>query len=315
MRMSSRMCFAIAAVGALWMSVVAQGQVGKCCLPDGRGCRNVTQSECAGFGGVFVAGQMCASGDDTCDMIVSGACCVDGDCSITLSVTCGGQFMANMTCDPSPCPSPVMGACCVNGNCTMQNQADCIGMGGGWFEGQLCQSELCHLGACCTGPLSCVVVNNAGCESGTWTRDGTCVALFCASVLGSCCRDDGNCVVTPDFDCTNGTWALNGFCGPTTCMDAVGGCCRGVTCAMVRPGDCAGPNSRFLGVGVACNIPMNHTAPCCKADFNQSGAVSVQDIFDFLGGYFADDASADFNGGGTTVQDIFDFLGAYFTGC
>ncbi len=59
-------------------------------------------------------------------------------------------------------------------------------------------------------------------------------------------------------------------------------------------------------------------SPCrtCPADFNRSGNVTVQDIFDFLIAYFAGDSSADFNGvGGVTVQDIFDFLVAYFAGC
>jgi hypothetical protein len=54
----------------------------------------------------------------------------------------------------------------------------------------------------------------------------------------------------------------------------------------------------------------------CPADFNGSGAVTVQDIFDFLAAYFANAPGADFNGqGGVTVQDIFDFLAAYFTPC
>jgi hypothetical protein len=54
----------------------------------------------------------------------------------------------------------------------------------------------------------------------------------------------------------------------------------------------------------------------CPADFNASGAITVQDIFDFLETYFSGDAAADFNASGdTTVQDIFDFLAAYFTGC
>ena len=55
--------------------------------------------------------------------------------------------------------------------------------------------------------------------------------------------------------------------------------------------------------------------PCCKAEFNHAGGVSVQDIFDFLAAYFAGDPSADINGGGVSVQDIFDFLAAYFAGC
>ena len=54
----------------------------------------------------------------------------------------------------------------------------------------------------------------------------------------------------------------------------------------------------------------------CRADFNNSGTVTVQDIFDFLAAYFANLAAADYNNSGTvTVQDIFDFLGGYFSGC
>jgi hypothetical protein len=56
--------------------------------------------------------------------------------------------------------------------------------------------------------------------------------------------------------------------------------------------------------------------PACRADFNGSGAVTVQDIFDFLAAYFSADARADVNDSGTvTVQDIFDFLALYFAGC
>jgi hypothetical protein len=56
--------------------------------------------------------------------------------------------------------------------------------------------------------------------------------------------------------------------------------------------------------------------PPCTADFNQSGVISVQDIFDFLAAYFAGNPRADFNYSGViSVQDIFDFLAAYFAGC
>jgi len=54
----------------------------------------------------------------------------------------------------------------------------------------------------------------------------------------------------------------------------------------------------------------------CLADINQSGAATVQDIFDFLSAYFANSPLADANGDATiSVQDIFDFLTAYFSGC
>lgn len=54
----------------------------------------------------------------------------------------------------------------------------------------------------------------------------------------------------------------------------------------------------------------------CLPDVNCSGALTVQDIFDFLTMYFAGNPAADINASDTvTVQDLFDFLGAYFAGC
>jgi hypothetical protein len=58
------------------------------------------------------------------------------------------------------------------------------------------------------------------------------------------------------------------------------------------------------------------TVLMCPPDFNCSGAISVQDLFDFLAAYFSNDPRADFNASGAiSVQDIFDFLAAYFAGC
>lgn len=54
----------------------------------------------------------------------------------------------------------------------------------------------------------------------------------------------------------------------------------------------------------------------CIADFNASGTITSQDIFDFLAAWFGGDLSADSNlSGSDTVQDIFDFLNVWFTGC
>ncbi len=54
----------------------------------------------------------------------------------------------------------------------------------------------------------------------------------------------------------------------------------------------------------------------CLADYNHNGVINVQDIFDFLSGWFAGAASADINGNHVIeVQDIFDFLAAWFAGC
>lgn len=49
----------------------------------------------------------------------------------------------------------------------------------------------------------------------------------------------------------------------------------------------------------------------CLADFNQSGAASVQDVLDFLTAYFLNDQDADVNeSGAVSNQDIFEFLAA-----
>jgi uncharacterized membrane protein len=54
----------------------------------------------------------------------------------------------------------------------------------------------------------------------------------------------------------------------------------------------------------------------CPGDFNADGALTVQDVFDFLNAWFAGDPHTDINGiAGLSVQDIFDFLNAWFQGC
>lgn len=58
------------------------------------------------------------------------------------------------------------------------------------------------------------------------------------------------------------------------------------------------------------------TVPLCPADFNQSGNLSVQDLFEFLASYFSGALDADWNGScDLSVQDVFDFLFDYFSAC
>ena len=53
----------------------------------------------------------------------------------------------------------------------------------------------------------------------------------------------------------------------------------------------------------------------CPADFNCTGSVTVQGIFDFLAAWFGGSPKADFNNSASvSVQDIFDFLAAWFAG-
>lgn len=56
--------------------------------------------------------------------------------------------------------------------------------------------------------------------------------------------------------------------------------------------------------------------PRCVADFNNSGVVGVQDMFDFVEAYLANAPASDVNNDATvSVQDLFDFLAIFFQGC
>jgi hypothetical protein len=78
-----------------------------------------------------------------------------------------------------------------------------------------------------------------------------------------------------------------------------------------------GDTDLFGEVTIPAKFTLLLTGTChvCVADFNQSGGLEVQDIFDFLNAWFAANPRADFNGGGLSVQDIFDYLNAWFAGC
>lgn len=53
----------------------------------------------------------------------------------------------------------------------------------------------------------------------------------------------------------------------------------------------------------------------CRADFDCSATLSVQDIFGYLNAWFAGELRADWNGDGLSVQDLFLFLNDWFAGC
>lgn len=97
----------------------------------------------------------------------------------------------------------------------------------------------------------------------------------------------------------------------TVVGESTGACCVANVCSVGTQAACTGT---YQGNNTTCS--PDPCTPPCPADFNDSGSVTVQDIFDFLTAYFNNELAADFNNsGGVTVQDIFDFLSAYFAGC
>ena len=82
-----------------------------------------------------------------------------------------------------------------------------------------------------------------------------------------------------------------------------------ISLGLFRP-DADGNNFPLNVPGVA--VPIDH----CMADFNSSGDVGLQDLFDFLAAYFAGAGAADLDGsGGVSVEDVFTFLAGWTRGC
>lgn len=89
-----------------------------------------------------------------------------------------------------------------------------------------------------------------------------------------------------------------------------------LTLTGVVPSDAAYYRCHMVSVCSSGYTGVAHlTVGSCVADFNNSGATTTQDIFDYLSAWFAGSPSADVNGGGLSVQDIFSFLAAWFAGC
>lgn len=104
-----------------------------------------------------------------------------------------------------------------------------------------------------------------------------------------------------------------GQIGPTT-----GACCRGSICVLAAAAECAATGERFAGAGIACNASLQIQTPCCRADFDQSGTVSIDDLFLYLNAWFTGAPAAAITSGGTAapaIDDLFLFLNAWFTGC
>jgi hypothetical protein len=146
-----------------------------------------------------------------------------------------------------------------------------------------------------------------------------------ADCVGACCQSDGSCTLgagSPTPVCASGALTPGGSCSPSPCTVVAGVCCRGATCnSTITQSGCAGDSPAgaiFVSSASACNTGGSTTTPCCYADYNKSGTITVGDIFDYLNSWFAGSLYAKVGGDGTSgtlaVSDIFDFLNAWFAG-
>jgi hypothetical protein len=68
-----------------------------------------------------------------------------------------------------------------------------------------------------------------------------------------------------------------------------------------------------LGDMMCYDVVLNVKATPLAGDWNGDGLLAVQDIFDFIGDWFAGDGDAN-EDGAQNVQDVFDFVNAWFAG-
>lgn len=108
----------------------------------------------------------------------------------------------------------------------------------------------------------------------------------------ACCLSDGSCQVALLGACPIGSTqqAAGTTCSPNNCPPPVlpGACCNTDTgsCTLAFESVCTPIGGDFQGQGTTCSPNPCTPGGGCPADFNNSGSVTVQDIFDFLSAYF-----------------------------
>ena len=85
----------------------------------------------------------------------------------------GGVWYEDLTsCEPNPCI--IYGACCIDGNCSITSQAACEQGGGEWLgEGTVCEPNPCPA-VCCEGCVCHIMLEEECLQSGwEWHPDWT----------------------------------------------------------------------------------------------------------------------------------------------
>lgn len=308
---------ALAASISLVLPAAAHAQSGACCRDAS--CAVGSQADCVGVGGTYF-------GDgSTCEATLcpgAGACCTPFGCALVAPENCPAGLATflgvGVPCTPDACVAPVTGACCLGPICLVQLSTFCNGDFLG--EGTTCP-PFCPLYACCMADGTCSTLQRTSCESQGGTPGdaaSTCSPNTCPQPPQVCCGSMGSCQIIDAAACAlfgGVIYTGTAVCTPNTCPGAPGACCAQTTCFVLAQATCNTFQGQYHGPGTVCGTTGNPVT-CCPANFNHENGVTIQDIFDFLVAYFAQDAAADFNQSGSVgVQDIFDFLAAYFAGC
>lgn len=274
------------------------------------------------------------TGGGACASVSSGACCTASGCATSTEANCTGTWLAGGVCSPSPCP-PLNDACenrpgvgpgltpysTVNATTDGLSHATCTFFSSSaiyndvWFNFPCTFNGTLDINTCdATFDTKLAVYQGYGCQdfearliacnddSPLCVGSGTRSAVSVPVVAG----EHYTIRVGSYSSSSTGTGNLNVVTHPA------GACCAQTACTITAPESCTGS---WMGGTSVCGSPENPTT-CCLANFNQLGGVTVQDIFDFLGAWFAGSTAANVNAdAGVSVQDIFDFLAMWFAGC
>lgn len=221
----------------------------------------------------------------------TGACCIDGICSITTEPDCtlmGGTYQGDGTdCDPNPCPTPT-GACCDPFNiCTVESEADCEAAFGSYLgDGTTCAGVDC---TCC--PLFTDItmvtfsVSVTGCALGTQTfGPETWTKVFAVPANHEFTAGFGGCAFSASW--------LNALCGLETTTAVV----------IIDRGDCTSTDVSDFGVDFASACGPFVLVSGCVTDCNMLGDTICVSTPDFV--YIAP---------GTNIYTLDDGSGVTFT--
>ncbi len=318
--------------------VVVPAVSGACCTGDA--CTDTIQSLCVG---IFFSGQTCGGG--ACAAV--GACCntTTFACALAQASACAGSnqiFSAGISCTTSnpcivndACPGPVLplgqmvfgtttGATPGAGTAPSCSISGCEDT---WWDFTAPFSDTFNFHAIqlntgqpvisiypdcsLTGELACL-------SGGRLTPVTSDITLPFAMTQGQHIK-----VRISSYACIDGPYTLE----VTSTLPPAGVCCRGATCnsTITSAAACTGSlvggqaaGAFFPTASSTCNTGGSTSSPCCYADYNKVGGITVNDIFDFLGDWFAGSNFANVGGNGgpaaLAVQNIFDFLSAWFAG-